>query len=263
MGVIVLLSAKSSPGVTTTAAALTVMWPMPVVLADCDPSGGDLAVGWLSWWAASGHLRRDRGVLGFATDTRHENRVEAFSLEPHLQQVPVAPRARLLTGLAHPGQDRSVGADGWDRLADALTCLPHDVLVDAGRLGPATPWPLLLAADAVLLTVRATPRSLFAAHWAMTELTRYVEPHRLCLTVCASSPGAAREAERALGRPVAMDLPPDPRAAEVLANGANAGRLPARSSLTRAAEEAAERLYRRLRLRPAPDPARLATGTAS
>ncbi len=46
MSVIALASAKGSPGVTTTALALAAVWPRRVLVADCDPSGGDLA-GWL------------------------------------------------------------------------------------------------------------------------------------------------------------------------------------------------------------------------
>ena len=37
MAVTVLLSPGGSPGVTTTALALAMTWPRPVVLAECDP----------------------------------------------------------------------------------------------------------------------------------------------------------------------------------------------------------------------------------
>ena len=33
---------KGAPGVTTTAVALAAVWPRPVLLAECDPAGGDL-----------------------------------------------------------------------------------------------------------------------------------------------------------------------------------------------------------------------------
>ena len=37
MAMICLVSAKNSPGVTTTAVALAEVWPRPVLLAECDP----------------------------------------------------------------------------------------------------------------------------------------------------------------------------------------------------------------------------------
>ena len=33
---------KGAPGVTTTAVALAAVWPRPVLLAECDPAGGDI-----------------------------------------------------------------------------------------------------------------------------------------------------------------------------------------------------------------------------
>jgi MinD superfamily P-loop ATPase len=44
---ITIVSGKGAPGATTTLAALAAAWPAPVLLADCDPDGGDLAPGWL------------------------------------------------------------------------------------------------------------------------------------------------------------------------------------------------------------------------
>ena len=40
MAVIALTSASGSPGVTTTAVGLALLWPRPVILVDADPTGG-------------------------------------------------------------------------------------------------------------------------------------------------------------------------------------------------------------------------------
>ena len=40
MAVIVLVSAAGSPGVTTSALALALGWPRPVVVVEADPTGG-------------------------------------------------------------------------------------------------------------------------------------------------------------------------------------------------------------------------------
>jgi hypothetical protein len=40
MAVIALASASGSPGVTTTALGLALLWPRPVLLIEADPTGG-------------------------------------------------------------------------------------------------------------------------------------------------------------------------------------------------------------------------------
>ena len=43
---IALCSAKGAPGVTTSALALALSWPRPVILAELDPAGGDVLAGY-------------------------------------------------------------------------------------------------------------------------------------------------------------------------------------------------------------------------
>ena len=42
MSLVVVSAGKGSPGVTTTALALSAVWPRPALLMECDPAGGDL-----------------------------------------------------------------------------------------------------------------------------------------------------------------------------------------------------------------------------
>ena len=44
MALIVVASDKGSPGVTTTAITLAAVWPRRALLAELDPSGGDVAL---------------------------------------------------------------------------------------------------------------------------------------------------------------------------------------------------------------------------
>ncbi|MFC4004930.1 hypothetical protein ACFS2C_23440 [Prauserella oleivorans] len=254
MAVIALMSAKAAPGVTTAVAALAWVWPTEVLLADCDPAGGDLAAGWLGRWLLAGQLRADRGVLSFATETRHERGGSCGSLDGHAQPVAVAPHIRLLAGLASPAQNASVGAAGWHRLAQALTTTgpARDVLVDLGRYSPATPHALLQAADLVLLAVRPHARHVLAARPALAELARQLEPDRLGLAVCATTAAGSRDVRNALGFAVGLELPHDPRAAAVLSDGEYGGLPAARALLLRAARRTALRLHRTLNLRPSP-----------
>ena len=55
MALIAIASDKGAPGVTTSALALAAVWPRPVLLAECDPSGGDLAYRFPD--SSGGHVR--------------------------------------------------------------------------------------------------------------------------------------------------------------------------------------------------------------
>ncbi|PWV74021.1 hypothetical protein SAMN05421630_110196 [Prauserella marina] len=88
---VTIVSGKGSPGATTTIAALASTWPTPVVLADCDPAGGDLVPGWLGQWLVTGTIRRDRGLLSYATATRHAPAGDPAVLGEHLHVAPPAP----------------------------------------------------------------------------------------------------------------------------------------------------------------------------
>ncbi|MCK2241868.1 MULTISPECIES: hypothetical protein [unclassified Crossiella] len=251
MALIVITSGKSSPGTTTTVAALTYGWPAPLVLADCDPAGGDLATGWLSPWWLTGKLHPDQGLLSFSTATRHTTTITADLLAPHLQPVPPAPRARLLAGLADPAQAISLQEGGWTRLAQALTALgtmpngPVDVLVDGGRLTAEAevPWPVLEAADLVLLAVRPVPRHLHSAQPALTLLRQRIPTERLGLAVCGTGQLGVREAHTVLGIPARLGLPEDPDTAQVFSDGLPAEAKVHRTKLARTAARAASRLH--------------------
>ena len=57
MAIIALVSAKGSPGVTTTALACALSWHRRLVLAECDPAGGSILAGYLG-----GALDGPRGI---------------------------------------------------------------------------------------------------------------------------------------------------------------------------------------------------------
>lgn len=248
---VALVSGGAAPGVTTSACALAAGWPGPVVLVDADPAGGQVLAGWLGPWFTQGRVQPARGVVSFVTASRHSPSGSAAELVPHLQPAPSADWVRVLLGVRDAAQAGSVEEAGWRRLAQALTDPAlvfdgerADVVVDAGRVGPVTPWPLLAAADVVLVGVRATLRAVAAAHAALAVLQGRVEPARLGLLACASTPAEAREVERALGMPVHAVLARDPSAAGVFSDGATPGRGLARSALVRAARTSGHRLRR-------------------
>lgn len=246
---ITIVSGKGAPGATTTLAALAAAWPAPVLLADCDPAGGDLAPGWLGQWLVDGTVRTDLGVLSHATATRHATAGDPATLIDHVQTVPPARHVGLLAGLTSPEQHAAVGTAGWTRLTASLAAFrtvtghPADSLVDVGRYGRATPWPLLLAADVVLLAVRPTQRHVLAARPVLAALAERIAPERLGLAVCGTTPAGSREVRAALGRDAVVEIPADARTAVVLSDGVDGGALPRRSPLLRAGRRAARRLH--------------------
>jgi MinD-like ATPase involved in chromosome partitioning or flagellar assembly len=246
MAVIAMISAKGAPGATTTVAALARSWPTSVIVADCDPAGGDLVRGWLGQWLLTGRMRTC-GVLSFVTATRHSTTAtptELTELCEHLQDVPLCPHIRLLAGLDSPVQAMSLGDEVWARLARVLRdqSLP-DVLVDAGRYSNDTPWPLVESADLVLIAVRPQTRQVLATR-TLLGLARFQKLRpRLGLALCATTSAASRDVTRALGVPSVIEIPADSRAAATLSDGTRFGSPPRGSALMRHAQREAQRLH--------------------
>lgn len=153
MAVVSLLSAKGSPGVTTTALLTAALWPRPVLLLDADPAGGDVAVRLPA--DAGGPLDADRGMLPLLTAARR-----GLSPAQLLEQVQAgAGGTGVVAGLAGPEQSAAAAAT-WPALAAAVGGIAgasgHDVVVDAGRTAPdAVHLPLLRTSDVVVLVLRA------------------------------------------------------------------------------------------------------------
>lgn len=165
------LAGKGSPGATTVAVALMLSWPGPVLLVDADPGGGDVAPGLLA-----GRADTQSGLLSWVVATRHLPALEATGglVEPVLA-LPEAGDAWVLPGLQSAGQAGALTGGGWMRLATAVqrcrSVLGRDVVVDVGRLGEASGWPLIAACDVVMLVARPTARSVQGAK-AAADLLR-------------------------------------------------------------------------------------------
>ncbi|MCI2240725.1 hypothetical protein MN205_19915 [Kineococcus sp. TRM81007] len=156
MALVSFVSAKGSPGATTTAMLSAALWPAPVLLLDADPAGGDVAARWPT--AGGGVLDAERGLLPLLTSARR-----GLSAEQVLAQAqPASGGTPVVCGLGAPEQARAAERS-WPSLAAAVLDVtrgaggtgPTDVLVDGGRLG-AHPvhLPLLRESTAVVLVVR-------------------------------------------------------------------------------------------------------------
>ncbi len=152
MALIVIAADKGAPGVTTTALALAAVWPRPVLLAECDPAGGDLVY---RFPAADGSaLDPRRGLLTLAVAARRG--LQPGQVWEHTQKL--SGGLDVLTGVINAEQGASLGSL-WEPLGDLFAALSGgDVIADCGRLGPEGPqYDLLAKAAVVLLVTRPNP----------------------------------------------------------------------------------------------------------
>jgi hypothetical protein len=223
MALIALASAKGSPGVTTAALALALTWTNPVVIAECDPSGGSVLPGFLR-----GQLGSDRGLMPLAAAELRSERLSVDFWRHLVDFDPPGQQRLLLPGISEPAQAGSL-APIWGRLATFFTGLEmrhnYDVIADCGRLTTVhPPTPVLHAADVVLLAVRPELPSIAAGAAALRTLRVSLAEHgsgadTLGLLIIGAGTYSGVEIGKQLGVPVVLDLPADDRSARALTLG--------------------------------------------
>jgi hypothetical protein len=250
----VVTSGKAAPGVTTSTWALALTWPGPLVVADCDPAGGDMAPGLLA-----GRVSTEHGLLSWSASARRgiPALTAASMFAQHVVQLPERQEVWFLPGFTNATQGFSFTDEIWERLSLALerssSALGRDALVDAGRLvGDRGNWPVLRGADHVLLAVRPSVRSVHAAQYATRKL-RYElgDLSKVSALVVGSGPYSSAEVASALQLSLGGVFPDDRLAAAVLSDGAAVSmkKQVQRSALLKAAGGLAKRLAT-----PAPHP---------
>ncbi len=220
---IAVVAAKGSPGASTTARVLASVWPKPVLLADCDPAGGDVAL--VGRGPGGGVLDPDRGLLSLAVEARHG--LPSSAVAEHVQHLDGG--LPVLCGVSSPEQVAAIGPV-WPAIATALAHIPGaDVVADCGRVTAGTPvMPLLNAADLVLFVVR--PRLESYAHlrqrlrWLAAAQRDVAQPPRHAVVLVADK--KSKETTKDLARLLAhdgLDIPVlgpiahDPQAADAFA----------------------------------------------
>jgi hypothetical protein len=253
MALIAVAADKGAPGVTTACVALAAVWPRPVLLAECDPAGGDLVY---RLPAADGRqLDPGRGLLSLAVAVRRG--LEPSQAWEHTQKLRGG--LDLLVGVVTPEQ--GAGLDPlWGPAGAVLARLPDaDAIADCGRIGVAGPhYDLLAQASMVLLVTRATLAEVVRLRERVAVLTpalaRRGQAPPVGVMVVAEHRrfhAALAEVGEALGADspgtVLGGLAYEPRSADLL-RGEWGGKLD-RSLLIRTARDMAARLTARL---PAP-----------
>jgi hypothetical protein len=234
-----LTSAGGSPGVTTAALALALAWPSPVIVAECDPSGGDVVAGLLT-----GHVPASQGLMEHAIEAGRDGRAAGRSLASQLIPLDAERSRMVLPGLTDPRQASGLSS-AWPAVAATLTAQEADVIADCGRLdaGPGQPLAILSAARIVAIVLRPTLRQVWSARSRVDILTQLAGgSSRLALLVTGPGTHSAREVAHALRLPLAAVLPDDARGAALLSDGIGAQRTLASGGLLRSASAAGQAL---------------------
>jgi hypothetical protein len=261
MALIAVAADKGAPGVTTACVALAAVWPRPVLLAECDPAGGDLVYRLPA--EGGGQLDPGRGLLSLAVAARRGT--APGQVWEHAQKI--SGGLDVLVGVLTPEQGAGLELL-WGPVGAALAGLPDaDVIADCGRIGAdGAPYDLLAQASAVMLVTRASLAEMVrlrervaAAGAAFARRGRFpllgvavVAPHKQ-FHLALAEVGEALAKSAGPDRPAAVfgGLAFEPRSAGQL-RGEWGGRLD-RSLLLRTARELAGRLAGSL-------PAQAATG---
>jgi hypothetical protein len=230
-----LVSAGGAPGVTTAALAMTLTWPHPVILAECDPAGGAVLAGLFSGHAAAG-----TGLLTLVGESGGSPQTAAAALQQHLRPIDDDGSRLLLAGLTDPRQAAAL-TSAWPALVAALSNWSGDVIADCGRVD--CPSAILAAADTITMIMRPLLRHAALAKPRLAMLSE-LRPGRPPAGVLLSGAGGypPREITRALGVPVLGSLPHDPRTAALLSDGHGSRRQLNARPLTRAAAAAGRTL---------------------
>ncbi|MCW2528610.1 MAG: hypothetical protein JWM76_3470 [Pseudonocardiales bacterium] len=183
---------KGSPGVSTTATVLAMVWPGDRVLLEADPSGGDAS---LRMRTPDGELlARQPALRGLAVDAR--SATLPMSLPSYAHQtslgVPVIPATDMRT------DDFALIARQWPAIAAAAHHWTGTVIADLGRLQEgSTAGPVAAMSTIVVLIARATPEGLYHLRERATVLTARLGQGlqgRSPLTVAVLCPAREHEA---------------------------------------------------------------------
>jgi len=244
-----LISPGGSPGVTTTALALALTWPRPVIVAECDPGGGSVLAGLFA-----GHLPAPRGLLGVAFEAGRGQAAVAAELSGQLVPLDESRTRRLLAGISDPRQVPGL-SPVWPAIATGLARQDADVLADCGRLdvGASQPVSVLTESALVIVVMRPTLRQVAAARPRIEMVAQLLgDRERIGLLLIGDSGLSGKEISRALDAPVAATLPLDEKTAGVLSDGIGRRSGIDRRPLMRAAQTAGLSLARTA---PAAEPA--------
>lgn len=216
-----LASTSGSPGTSTTALGLSLIWPRDVILLEADTVGASSTLAGFF----AGTVPPRATILDLTPGADFEEQLMAQSIPLTDDQTPIR---RLIPAISNPLHGASL-ATRWDALALALYDLERagiDIIVDIGRIhSPHLAAPILQASDVVALVLRPTITSTLVARTTLKHRQLAGEdglsaPAFHLLTITGPDTYSNAEASRALRQPSLGSLPWAPKHAAVFAHGA-------------------------------------------
>ncbi len=234
MTVVALCSGKGSPGVSTLACVAGAVWPLQrhIVVAECDPSGNDLA----ARFGLSPRLGMASLVLA---NRRPESRVAKF--DDHVQRLPGGLEA--LVGPVSPDAASSLDRE----LAEAghvIVLEGVDMMIDCGRMLADAPGQrvVLKAADHVVVVTRADAAGLAHTLWTLDVARSLVTTGTISFVVVGPSQFQVKEIEQAFQAIHLGTIPLDEKAAAMACGMPGKPSRFARSSLVASARGLVDRI---------------------
>ena len=217
-----LVSAKGSPGVTTTALALSAVAGDHGLLVELDPSGGSIEC----WTGATG----EPGLIRVANGLRRS--IDPNALLAHAVPSPSGVRS-VLAPTAGALAEATIAMTG-DRLVSALAELDAMVVVDGGRWSRSQSTARrVVGCDVIGVVCAPTVEGVEAARWLIDPL-RSTAAAPLVLVLVGDRPYSPPEVAAVVGVPVLGVLPWDSRGVNTLLT-TGAGRGWSRGTLARSA----------------------------
>lgn len=232
MSLFALASLKGAPGTTTLACLVAATWPLDrrVVVAECDPCGGDLA--------SRFELSTARGCLSLATAARRDPALTV--VDPHIQRLPGGLEVLIGGSSAEMARAQSVTRANVNQAVVNIAS-GVDVIADLGRL--AAPYDdcrqLLQEAEAVGVLIG--PDHASVAHAIdQREMLNDLCGERISLMIVGRGACRPRDVESLSGIRVSAEVPHDPMAAAVASGASSGSRRLARSVLVKSARRIAD-----------------------
>jgi hypothetical protein len=228
MTVVAVCEAGGTSASTTTSLLLAAMLPReyPAFVAECDPSGGDIAA-WAQLPASPGWSSAVSG-----TDRNWSAIVD------HTQELPSG--LRVMTAPARPSQARAAVIEGASGFSALIATMPDAVMIaDCGRVELDPPmW-----ARAAQLTLLILRQATVSAQSTVARVDRTIEALEVLRSSCrqvgvvliGGSPYPASEVSTVLGVELFGVLPEDAVGAGLVCGGWTVGKRAARSPLAKAA----------------------------
>jgi len=220
-----------SPGVSTTAVAMTLQWPRPVLLVEADVSKpSSVLAGWLQ-----GSMPADSGLMGIAHNSMRQALTEQdiwdYAVDLGTGQDVGQPSRWLLPAMSEPLAARSMRGL-WPELMMALRAVSGqdiDVIVDAGRSENAHGREALWRdSDHLSVVVRSDLVSVAAARAYLPAVLEAratagaVDTSSLLVVEDRAQEFPSKDISKVLGLPVRGRLPQSPEAGAHFGGGAQA-----------------------------------------